>query len=913
MRASGRRAFQAVAVILIVSVLAVPSSASWALTSPASPSPSAGRSASGAAQASGSTPWSLTVPHAPASAGSPSAQPSSLGNVTSVNAGSEPVALLYEGGSGYVYVANSNSSNVTVIQGVTQLGAAADDLNPTAMAYDAADAYVYVADYGSTQASEISGTSLITTNYVGQSPDSVVYDPSHQIIDVASESANTVTVFNNAGYVTAVPVGNAPFAEAYDSANGYVYVADYGEANVTVLDNTSVVATVHVGFSPVALAYDAANEQIYVANWNSANVSVINGTSLVGTVPVGNQPWALSYDSKNGDVYVANENSNNVSVIRGSTVVGAVSVGTYPKALATDNVSGEVYVANWGSNNVSVINGTTLLGSIPVGANPDAVAFDAGDGDVYVANYGANNVSVISPWLPVTFSESGLPSGTSWSVNLSGSVRSSLTSTIEFFEPSGTYAYTVGGVSGYNANPTSGSVTVTGAAAGVPISYTPTPPPTYSVSFTESGLPSGTSWSMNLSGSIRSSTTSSIVYSEPSGTYAYTVGSVTGYVANPTSGSVTVTSSAVNVPISYTSASPPTYSVSFTESGLPSGTSWSVNLSGSTRSSTTSSIVFSEPSGTYAYTVGSVTGYVANPTSGSVTVTSAAVSVAIAYTSTSVATYSVSFTESGLPSGTTWSVTLNGSTNSSSARTIGFTVIDGTYNFSVQSVSGFAVFPSNGQVKVHGAALQESVTYSRTFSVNFAETGLPGGSTWAVTLNGSQTTSTASSITFTVVNGTYDYTVAAPTGFVPSPSSGAAGVAGQGVNVTVAMSKVTTPTTYSVVFEEVGLPSGTSWSVTLNGSLHSSTTSSLVFNETNYTYSYAIGTVPGYTSNFTSGSLRVAGSGKIVDVAFSAASGGGGGSSSNGFTMTDWIALAVVVALAAVVGLVLVLRRRRHP
>ena len=77
---------------------------------------------------------------------------------------------------------------------------------------------------------------------------------------------------------------------------------------------------------------------------------------------------------------------------------------------------------------------------------------------------------------PVTFSESGLVTGTSWSVTLGGSTRSSTSSSIGFTEPNGTYAYTVGAVAGYTVSPPSGTVTVQGSAVPVPITFTPQAP-----------------------------------------------------------------------------------------------------------------------------------------------------------------------------------------------------------------------------------------------------------------------------------------------------------------------------------------------------------------------------------------------------------------------------------------------------
>ena len=62
------------------------------------------------------------------------------------------------------------------------------------------------------------------------------------------------------------------------------------------------------------------------------------------------------------------------------------------------------------------------------------------------------------------------------------------------------------------------------------------------------------------------------------------------------------------------------YTVDFNESGLPSGTSWSVTFNGQTLTSTTSKITFTNvPSGSYSFTVVS-SGYTASPSSGTLQV-----------------------------------------------------------------------------------------------------------------------------------------------------------------------------------------------------------------------------------------------------------------------------------------------------
>lgn len=157
--------------------------------------------------------------------------------------------------------------------------------------------------------------------------------------------------------------------------------------------------------------------------------------------------------------------------------------------------------------------------------------------------------------------------------------------------------------------------------------------PSYDVTFTETGLMAGASWSVTMAGVLTSSLTTTIVSTLSNGAYAYTVGTGAGYTPSPASGSVTVSGGPVNQAIVFTAAAPgTTFAVTFSETGLAAGTSWSVTLKDAMLSSTTSTIVFIEINGTGAYTVSAASGYDVSPSSGSVTVTGAAVGKAITFT-----------------------------------------------------------------------------------------------------------------------------------------------------------------------------------------------------------------------------------------------------------------------------------------
>ena len=424
---------------------------------------------------------------------------------------------------------------------------------PFGVGYDSGNGYVYVANEGSSDVSVINGTTVVATVPVGSEPGGVAYDSGNGYVYVANSAwfSDTVSVINGTTVVATVPVGTNPWDVAYHSGNGYVYVANTGSNNVSVIDGTAVVATVPVESGPISVGYNSGNGYIYVANQGSNNVSVIDGTAVVATVPVGTSPEGVGYNSRNGYVYVANFYSNTVSVINGTTVVATIPVGDYPFDVGYNSGNGDVYVSSTGSNNLTVIEGTTVVGTVAVGGAPHGVAYDGGNGYVYVANFASDTVSVFSTIAPplVTFMETGLPSGTAWSVTVDGAFNRSATTTITFSAPNGTYPYAVGGVPGYTASPSSASITVNGTAVHIAISFSVTK---YAVTFMETGLPSGTSWSVTLDGTAQNSTADTITFMEPNGTFSFSVGLVTGYAVSLSSGNVTVSGKAVNESVSFT-------------------------------------------------------------------------------------------------------------------------------------------------------------------------------------------------------------------------------------------------------------------------------------------------------------------------------------------------------------------------
>ena len=150
------------------------------------------------------------------------------------------------------------------------------------------------------------------------------------------------------------------------------------------------------------------------------------------------------------------------------------------------------------------------------------------------------------------------------------------------------------------------------------------------------------------------------------------------------------------------------YTLAFTETGLASGTSWSVNVGGNVYSSTTSTISINVPAGsTYAYSVITPSGYTVAKGSGSVTVSSNT-TISVAFTQTK---YTLTFTETGLSNGTSWNVTVNGHPYTSNTSTLTVTVSYGSVSYSVGSVSGYTTGSGNSTIFLSGNG-QIKVTYT---------------------------------------------------------------------------------------------------------------------------------------------------------------------------------------------------------
>lgn len=450
----------------------------------------------------------------------------------------------------------------------------------------------------------------------------------------------------------------------------------------------------------------------------------------------------------------------------------------------------------------------------------------------------------------LTYSESGLPAGTSWGVTVNGRLNFSFApGSIGFSLPDGSYSYQIADVPGYHQTTLryAGNVTIDGAPVNEPtLAFSRV---TYPIDLSQSGLPTSTTWAVTVNGTTHSApATSDILFDEPNGTYAYAIADIAGYhqVTLPYSGAFNVTGTELYEPtLIFVQQS---YAVTWQETGLPSGVAWGVTLNGQLYSSASPRpIVVDLPNGTYAYGLSDVPGFhqTSVPYSGSLTVGGRPVAPpTVAFYAI---TYNVTFNSVGLPAGTVWTLVIDGAaTPSSTSGYVNLTLGNGSYEFGVRPVAGYAISSSGAYLeplRIEGAGVEVAIDFLPAgYELTFNAIGLNGSGNWSVATGGELAGAPfAQSLVFWQPNGTVDYQVQPVPGYT-TRWLGNASIAGSDRSVSIAFTSVL----YNLSVVASGLPAGTSWSVRVAGSLLHPVGNLASIALSNGTYAYLVAEVPGW-------------------------------------------------------------------
>ena len=153
-------------------------------------------------------------------------------------------------------------------------------------------------------------------------------------------------------------------------------------------------------------------------------------------------------------------------------------------------------------------------------------------------------------------------------------------------------------------------------------------------------------------------------------------------------------------------------------------------------------------------------------------------------------------------------------------------------------------------------------------TVTFIENGLPAGATWSIQLGSSTYTSSVSSISIPITNGSYGYmyyTVGPVAGYYRDASSGTIYYSGHTVTSFVNFETYK----YSVSVTATGLPASTTVGITISNSVYQ-LNQNMKLMLANGTYAYSVEVPSGYSTATTSGDITVNGHGTTLTITFTA-------------------------------------------
>jgi len=573
---------------------------------------------------------------------------------------------------------------------------------------------------------------------------------------------NTIPTGTVSGGTKPINVSLVGFAVNGIYANSQVFKTS------TSAKTASLTYTVATSNSFVVLLYASGG-----AAFSATPTTSAPGNTLLRSVTQGGTSAAIiAVNSLAAGSYTASARTAKTS----SLSIVAIVIPPYNVIFNDNPTTGTITTAGQTLSNGAMLQ---ILGTNTITANPPTTGnwiFNSwsvsNSLNLSIANTLASSTSltvmgngiVTATWNGITkFIETGLPSGATWNVTYASILNSSTTNTIVFSTLPGTYSFTIpvqkiNGVA-YEPSTASGSlysgnaITITFKPFSVSISppsnavvdagqyetftatvYNGISPYTYNILVVNSITPSVIAHNNLVSGSSATTltytfqTTSADVSNSPeeanvvvTDSFPATVNSVysSTFTINP---AMTTPSISPTSPATYSPGSTVTFSTSFTGGTPPYTYNWLVvnSITGALLANALYTGV-SATSNSFAWTIPSAD--IGNTVVANVIVTdSASTPVTVNSTKSAVITISstktTTFYEAGLPTGTTWSVTYDGNTQTAIApNSISFVTSPGSYTFLVAP----AVYGSNCSVyspNVTSGTLTAGGTQSISFSIS---------------------------------------------------------------------------------------------------------------------------------------------------------------------------------------------------
>ena len=323
-------------------------------------------------------------------------------------------------GEPFVYVANTGSKSISVVDTETNTVIATIDLtsvstdNPQNLVLtpDSLKAYVLTAggaSSGSISIADLSTNTAISNTSIGtiREPWPIGITPDGSLLYALNSgaTANTVSVFDTASDTLSatITVGTSPYDVAFLSDSSKAYICNVLGTNVSVIDvaTNTVSATLSASF-PLHTTVNSDNTKAYISTAPSAILVVdVASDTITATISTGSgAPYWSLLSSDDTKLYVLDITGDRLLIINTTTntlskTISLSPLYTFAHMVMTPDGS-KIYVPQYPSDSVAVIDTATDTLTTTIAMNrPRAIAMHPDGTYVYVTNITTDSLSVI--------------------------------------------------------------------------------------------------------------------------------------------------------------------------------------------------------------------------------------------------------------------------------------------------------------------------------------------------------------------------------------------------------------------------------------------------------------------------------------------------------------------------------------
>ncbi|HUT15756.1 MAG TPA: beta-propeller fold lactonase family protein [Anaerolineae bacterium] len=238
--------------------------------------------------------------------------------------------------------------------------------DPRGMAVDPQTGHIYVANSWSNDVSviDVHTLRLLATVPVGLHPVDVAVGEDGEIYVANADSDSVAVIDGESNRLSrVVPVSIIPRGMAVHPDTGRLYVACASTNSVFVIEGMQVVDEVHVGLHPIDVALTADGSGLFVLNHVSGDLMLVSthDNRVVETVQIGRLPQGLAMVPDTGQLYVSDAvlDAEELRLLRRAELRSIYDTLVKPIDIQVDAEAGRAYTV--ASNDVPGSNGGLVV------------------------------------------------------------------------------------------------------------------------------------------------------------------------------------------------------------------------------------------------------------------------------------------------------------------------------------------------------------------------------------------------------------------------------------------------------------------------------------------------------------------------------------------------------------------------